>query len=413
MHRLDWFDHDRLPLLRLQECLAGVAMAAGLALTGLASAASSVPAPAADEADGERSSYHVEQLLDGLDHAWGMVFVPGTDWLLVTERPGRLSLIDRQTGEQRLVDGVPDVHARRQGGLLDVALHPQYPAEPWVYLTYAVSHDGRTSTTRLARAVLDLDAARLDRLTVLHDAYPRLNSDGHFGSRLAFDAESNVYFSVGDRNSKDFGPQHHSQNLANDLGAILRLTDDGQIPADNPFVDHADARPAIFTYGHRNPQGLVFHPVTGELWSHEHGERNGDEINRIEAGGNYGWPIATYGVGYMTGRAFAVTPPENPDTIDPVFYWGPDHPEGFPPSGMAFYVGEAFPEWNGDLLMGNLRHRYLGRFSVDGDQIQPVERLLDGRGWRIRDVAVAPDTGHVYVLVDAASAPLLRLAPQR
>jgi len=413
MHRFKSFDHIPLPLPRLVRCVAGVAIVVGLTLTGPVSAASSVPAPSADELASEPSHYRVDHVIDGLDHAWGMAFIPGTDWLLVTERPGRLSMIDRRTGEQRQIDGVPEVHARRQGGLLDVALHPQYPEAPWVYLTYAVSHDGRLSTTRLARAALDLDAARLDRLTVLHDAYPRVNSDGHFGSRLAFGAESHVYFSVGDRNSKDFGPQHHSQNLTNDLGAILRLTDDGQIPSDNPFVDHADARPAIFTYGHRNPQGLAFHPLTGELWSHEHGERNGDEINRITAGGNYGWPIATYGVGYMTGRAFAVTPPENPDTVDPVFYWGQDHPEGFPPSGMAFYVGEAFPEWSGDLLMGNLRHRYLGRFTVDGDQVAPAERLLDGLNWRIRDVAVAPDNGHVYVLVDAASAPLLRLTPQR
>jgi aldose sugar dehydrogenase len=383
--------------------------AALMAVGGFACGGASVaePADAGHGADG----YQVEEVAVGLDHAWGMAFVPDTAWLLVTERPGRLSLIDRNTGERRVLDGVPEVHAQRQGGLFDVALHPEYPAQPWVYLTYAVSDDGRTSTTRLARAVLDFDAGRLEQLSVLHDAQPRVNSDGHFGSRLAFDAESRVYFSVGDRNSKAFGPEHDAQNFGNDLGAILRLTDDGGVPADNPFVDRPDASPVVYSYGHRNPQGLAFHPLTGELWSHEHGERNGDEINVIVAGGNYGWPVASYGVSYLTGRAFAVTPPENPDTVNPVFHWAPDHPEGFPPSGLAIYVGDAFPDWEGHLLMGNLRHRYLGRFTVDGHRVQPAGRLLDGRGWRIRDVAVAPDTGYIYVLVDAAAAPLLRLTP--
>ncbi len=358
------------------------------------------------------TSYHVDTVASGFDHAWGMAFIPNQRLLLVSERPGQLKLVNRDSGAVTLISGLPDVHARSQGGLLDIALHPDYPDQPWLYLSYAV-RDGRLgqSTTALGRGILDLDAGLLRDFEELYRAQPPVASNAHYGSRLAFDAQGYVYLTVGDRNSKDFGPQHYSQDISNDLGAILRLHADGRIPVDNPFVDDPEASPAIFSYGHRNPQGLAFHPQTGELWENEHGERNGDEINIIQAGGNYGWPIATYGVSYMTGRPFAVTPPENPNTINPVYYWEPDHPEGFPPSGLAFYFGEAFPDWQGNLLMGNLRHQYLGRFSVAGHTVEKTERLLAGRGWRIRDVGVGPDDGLVYVLIDQANAPLVRLRP--
>jgi len=359
------------------------------------------------------SDYEVEIVSEGLVHPWAISFVPDSRLMLVTERPGNLHVINRDSGEAAPISGTPDVHARGQGGLLDIALHPDFPEEDWLYMTWAGANDEGLSTTYAGRARLDLEAQRLSDLEILYIARPYLDSNAHYGSRIVFDHDGHVYFSTGDRNSKDFGPQHYSQDLGNDLGAILRLNADGSIPRDNPFIDDPGAQDAIFSFGHRNPQGLAVHPQTGELWENEHGENNGDEINVIEAGGNFGWPIATWAVDYRTGERFAPTPPENPATIEPVYYWEPDHPEGFPPSGMAFYFGEAFPEWEGDILMGNLAHRYLGRFSVDGHDVEQVDRLLEGRGWRIRDVAVAPDDGFIYVIADAPDAPLARIRPSR
>lgn len=359
------------------------------------------------------SDYDVEIVSEGLVHPWAISFVPDSRLMLVTERPGNLHVINRDSGEAAPISGTPDVHARGQGGLLDIALHPDFPVEDWLYMTWAGANDEDLSTTYAGRARLDLEGQRLSDLEILYIARPHLNSNAHYGSRIVFDRDGHVYFSTGDRNSKDFGPQHYSQDLSNDLGAILRLNADGSIPGDNPFIDDPGAQDAIFSFGHRNPQGLAVHPQTGELWENEHGENNGDEINVIEAGGNFGWPIATWAVDYRTGERFAPTPPENPATIEPVYYWEPDHPEGFPPSGMAFYFGEAFPEWEGDILMGNLAHRYLGRFSIDGHDVEQVDRLLEGRGWRIRDVAVAPDDGFIYVIADAPDAPLARIRPSR
>lgn len=351
--------------------------------------------------------YQVERLVEGLRRPWGMAFLPDGQ-LLVTERGGRLLLVDLERGLASEIGGVPAVDARGQGGLLDVALYPNFAEEPWVYLTYA-GNDGGLTATYLGRGRLDLERLALRDFEVLFIAGPHVASTAHYGSRIVFDAAGYLFMTVGDRNNKNWD-DHPSQDLSVCYGKTLRLNADGSIPADNPFVAVDGACAAIYSYGHRNSQGMAIHPETGELWQNEHGERNGDEINIIVRGGNFGWPIATYGVDYRTGRRFAPTPPEVPETIDPVYWWEADHPEGFPPSGLAFYVGDAFPEWQGHMLMGNLAHRYLGLFSVDGREVAQVGRLLDGRGWRIRDVAVGPD-GFVYVLVDADSAPLVRLRP--
>ncbi len=353
--------------------------------------------------------YEIETVAQGLNEPWGMDFMPDGR-LLVTERGGALKLIDRATGDITDISGVPEVDARGQGGLLDVALHPDFADDPWIYMTYAGNDAGQTATY-LGRARLDADAATLRDLEVLHVAEPHVDSTGHYGSRVVFDGENRVYYTAGDRQFKNFGPDHHAQDTTNYIGTTMRLNDDGSVPADNPFVGDPDVRDSIYSYGHRNVQGMAFHPDTGALWQNEHGENNGDEINIVEAGGNYGWPVATYGVRYGTGRPFAQTPPENPETTSPVYHWAPDHPEGFPPSGFAFYDGDAFPAWRGNALMGNLAHRYLGRFTVNGEEVEMAERLLDGEGWRIRDVAVGPDDGFVYVLIDATDVPLIRLRP--
>ena len=360
----------------------------------------------------EGSAYAVEEVATGLERPWGMVHLPDEPRLLLTERVGRLSLLDRDGGGRQRVEGTPEVFAGGQGGLLDVALHPDFPDEPWVYLTYSRARDDGASTTRIGRGRLDRSGSgpRLESFEVLYTAEPYVESSGHFGSRLAFDPAGLLYATVGDRQFKNFGPDHPAQDLGNDLGTTLRLAADGSVPASNPFVDDPDARDAIFTWGHRNAQGLTAHPDTGDVWEAEFGEQDGDEINVLEAGANYGWPVADEGCTYGSGQPIGVSHDEREDVVGPVFSW-PCGSGGFPPSGAVFYEGAAFPEWEGDLFVGGLASQYLARFGVDGREVTQTGQLLADRGWRIRDVAVAPDSGHLYVAVDAGSAPLVRLVP--
>lgn len=388
-------------IARITATVSATALALGLA----------AHAPAALAQEDASLPYEIETVAEGFDHAWGMAFLPNENYMLVTERAGRLKLVDRESGDVEEISGVPDVYAENQGGLLDVALHPNFEEEPWVYLTWAGTNDEGLSGTHLGRAQLDLEERALTDLEVLYVAEPFMDSDAHFGSRIVFDRDNRLFMTLGDRNSKDFGPDHYSQDLSVDYGSTLRFEADGSIPADNPFVNDPDARDAIYSYGHRNSQGMAMHPETGEIWQNEHGENNGDEINVIQAGGNFGWPIATYGHDYQTGEQFAPTPPEVPETIDPVHHWGQDDPDGFPPSGFVFYDGDAFPDWRGNAFMGNLWHEHLGRFTVDGHDVGFAERLLDGQGWRIRDVAVGPDNGFIYLLIDDEDMPLVRLRP--
>ncbi|WP_253736526.1 PQQ-dependent sugar dehydrogenase [Halohasta salina] len=386
------------------------------------------------------SGVAVEPVADGLSNPWGLAFLPDDGRLVVTERDARrVVLVDRETGDQTGVEGVPTVDAAGQGGLLDVAIHPEFPAEPWVYLTYSAANDAGESTTHLGRGRLDPAAARLSDFEVLHAAEPFLDRTNHYGSRVVFGDDRRLYLTVGDREFKDFGPEHVSQDLTNDLGSILRFEPDGSIPDDNPFVDSeelsssgsrtqsgdsdersssgsratpgdGDARDPIYSYGHRNPQGLAVHPETGALWESEHGERDGDELNVIEAGGNYGWPLATYACEYGTDRPVGDSPAEHEDLVPPVYYWECGT-GGFPPAGMTFYDGP-IDDWRGDLFVGNLAGEYLGRFSVDGTDVTEREPLLADRGWRLRAVATAPDTGHLYAAVDAPEAPVVRLVPE-
>ncbi len=374
---------------------------------GLGAAALAAWAGAA-QADG----YEMETVAESFDSPWGIDFLPDGGEALITEREGALKLVDIDSGEVSEIGGLPEVDARGQGGLLDVAVHPDFEENGLVYMTWADADADGNTATMLGRATLDTDAMELTDLEELHAAGPYVDATGHYGSRIAFDGEGHVFFSTGDRQSKDFGPDHYSQDISHDLGKILRVAEDGSIPDDNPFVEDADASDAIWSYGHRNPQGMTVHPETGELWANEHGENNGDEINVIERGGNYGWPIATWGVDYRTGEVFADTPPENPNTIDPVYWWDPDHPEGFPPSGFLFYEGDAFSDWQGDAFMGNLAHEYLGQFSVEGHEVEQTGRLLEDEGWRIRDIAEGPADGFIYVLIDDDDVPLIRLTPE-
>ena len=361
----------------------------------------------------DRSGVVVETVVDGLTHPWGIAVGGPTDALLVTERDtGRLLRVDPDAGTTTAIDGVPDVDTAGQGGLLDVTWGP---AGEWVYLTYAVANDAGETTTRLGRGRLageggeDGEDDRLTEFKRLYTAEPFVDGNGHYGSRVGFDADGYLYMTVGDRQFKNFGPDHVAQDRRNDLGTTLRLKPDGSIPDDNPFVDDADARDAIYSYGHRNAQGLDVHPETGTIWESEFGESDGDEINVIERGGNYGWPVADEGCTYGTGQPIGVSHADREDVIAPVFGW-PCGEDGPAPSGMTFYDGEAFPEWQGDLFVGGLAGQRLVHLVVDGDDVREAEPLLADRQQRIRDVTVGLD-GALYVAVDAGDAPILRLLP--
>jgi glucose/arabinose dehydrogenase len=366
--------------------------------------------------DGSDSAeaFEVERVAEGFSNPWGFSFLPEGE-LLVTERErdgaGRLNLVDRETGDSEQVPGVPEVFTPGQGGLLDVTVHPAFPDERWVYLTYSARNAGNRSATHLGRARLDRTTPRLDAFELLHVARPFVRSNGHFGSRVIFGPDGAVYMTSGDRQFKNFGPDHVAQDRSNDLGATLRLRPDGSVPPDNPFVDDPGASDAIYSYGHRNSQGMTVHPETGAIWQSEHGENAGDELNIIEAGGNYGWPVADTGCEYGSSDPVGDPPAERPGTVAPVYTWecGTD---GFPPAGATFYDGDAFPGWQDDLFVGNLAGQYLGRFAVDGREVEERDPLLANRGWRVREVAVAPDTGSLYAAVDDETGPIVRLVPE-
>ena len=361
-----------------------------------------------DSADDGPDGFAVETVAEGFVDPWGLSFLP-ENRILVTERPGRLALVDRDGGGVERLDGLPDVYAAGQGGLLDVTVDPEDADR--VYLTYAATDGEGRSATHLGAGRLDAEAGALAEFEQLHAATPYVDSDAHFGSRVVVGADDRLYVTAGDRQFKDFGPGHVAQDRSNELGAVLRLNPDGSVPDDNPFVDEAGARDTIFSYGHRNPQGLTRHPETGALWESEHGEGDGDEINVLEAGNNYGWPVASEACNYGTDDPVGVSHAERDDVTEPAYVWECGT-GGFPPAGMTFYDGDAFPEWQGDLFVGNLAAEYLGHLSVDGRDPTEEAPLLADRGWRVRDVAVAPESGHLHVAVDGSDVPLVRLVPE-
>ena len=365
----------------------------------------------ADEGDEEPQAAGpepvVEDVTGDLDDPWGLAFLPDDGQLVVTQVSGVVSLVDTDTGSVRDLDGVPEVDTAGQGGLLDVAVDPDFPDEPWLYLTYSASDDTGATTSHLARARLDAEQDRLEDLEVLFVAEPFLDSAQHYGSRVEFGPDGRLFMTIGDRADKDFGEDHPSQDTSNALGTTVRLEADGSVPDDNPFVDDTDVLDEIYSYGHRNVQGMALQPETDELWQADHGEEDGDEINIVEAGGNHGWPLAHTGCEYGTDVPVGDHPEQRDDVVDPVHYWE-CNTGGFPPAGMTFYVGDEFPAWEGDLLIGGLASEYLARFTVD-DGVEEAEPLLADQGWRIRDVAVGPHDGAVYVALDGADTPLVRL----
>jgi aldose sugar dehydrogenase len=330
----------------------------------------------------------------GLEHPWGMAFLPDGD-LLITERPGRLRILRDGALDPTPLEGVPEVYASGQGGLLDVALDPDFSTNRLIYLSYAAEGVGGAGT-RVARA--RLGDGRLEDLQVIFEGL-MVEGDHHFGSRLGFDRDGYLFVTLGER-----GKSKRAQNLDALAGKVVRLHRDGSVPADNPFVGQADAAREIFSYGHRNPQGLAIHPETGRVWTEEHGPLGGDEVNVARAGVNYGWPVITY------GRAYSGLPvgegSEKEGMAQPLHYWVPS----ISPSGMAFYQGDAFPQWQGDLFVGALSGELLARLELDGERVVEEERLLDGVLGRIRDVRVGPD-GYLYLLTDESDGGLYRLEP--
>lgn len=354
-------------------------------------------------------TYDVETLAEGLDRPWAMTFMPNGEDILMTGRGGAIFLWHAESGDVSEIGGAPEVASAGQGGLLDIELAPDFEDSGLVYMTWSGAVEGGT-TTHLGRGMLDMDAGELTDVEVLFRVSPGIDSNAHYGSRIVFH-EGHVFMSTGDRNFKDFGPDHIAQDLSSENGAVLRLTLDGEAPSDNPFVDTDGAAPAIWSYGHRNIQAMAVHPETDEIWLAEHGEAGGDEINIVQRGENYGWPLAAYGVDYRTGERFAEVHQEGDGFMAPAYHWPPGRDAHFPPSGMAWYDGDAFPDWQGHLMVGNLYHEYLGLFDVDGSDVNSPARLLDGEGFRVRDVAVGPNDGFVYVIADGENVPLLRLVP--
>lgn len=370
---------------------------------------------AVDYQDIPASTFDIDIVVAGLNHPWGMAILPEpyTDLAIITERSGSIKLINLETAAKQTIMGTPSVVTGGQAGLLDVLVH-QDDDGLWIYLTWsgANPNNAAESATYTGRARLDHIELRLIDLEILHIATPWSSQKAHYGSRLVIGSDGYLYITQGDRRQPDA-----AQDLSSYWGKTLRIALNGSIPRDNPFVHDPNANDAIFTYGHRNAQSMAVEPQTGLIWQGEHGERNGDEINVIDQpGANYGWPIATYGRHYVFRTPIGDLPTDRDDTVNPIYFWTTDNytdeVQGFPPSGMAFYEGTAFAQWQGDLLMGNLRHQYLGRFERNGQQITFEHRLLRGEGWRVRDVKVHPVSGYIYLLVDAADAPLVRVKPK-
>lgn len=404
----------RTPTFDRRSVLRTAAAAGALAVAGCSGGSDDSPA-SVDEADPD-GPFQISEVVSGLDAPWGIAFLPETSQMLVTELPGQLQLVDREAGTTTELTGTPEVDTANQGGLLDVAVHPEFPSEPWIYLTYAGVNDSGESATHLGRGRLDLDGPEFSEFERIHVAEPFLDRDAHYGSRVEFGTDGMLYVTVGDRQFKNFGPDHVAQDTTNELGTVLRLEPDGSVPGDNPFVGQEGVVDSIFTYGHRNPQGIDVHPETGEIWVSEHGEKGGDEINRLQAGGNYGWPVADRGCNYGTEDPVAPDPEPGDGTIAAAHVWACGEAR-FPPGGMSFYEGDAFPDWQGDLFVGNLAGQYLGHLTVEDPAaedptLEEVDPLLDGNNWRVRDVAVAPDTGHLHVVIDSQDAPLVRLHPE-
>lgn len=369
-------------------------------------AASLWPSAAAAQANTQNTSsqlgtVRVTTVATGLQNPWGLAFLPDGNFL-VTERPGRLRVVTPQGGVSTALTGVPAVFAQGQGGLLDVALDPAFATNRRVYLSFAEPGSNGTAGTAVYRAELNAGATALVNGSVIFRVTPKLNTQGHFGSRLAFGPDGFLYVTSGD-NQTNATAQRQNQHQ----GKIVRLRTDGTVPADNPFVGNSAWLPEIWSTGHRSPQGMAFHPVTGQLWMNEHGPKGGDELNRVGKGLNYGWPTITWGIGYDDRPIPEATGTSAAGLEQPQHYWVPS----IGTSGLAFYNHRRSPEWMGSVLVGGLVSRSIHRLRLDANnRVVAQEQLLSGLNWRIRDVRVGAD-GNVYALTDDSNGRVLRIEP--
>ena len=341
------------------------------------------------------TNHDYEVVVSDLSIPWGFVFLPDNS-MLINEKEGKM--IHYKDGKKITIEDVPKVYNRGQGGLLDIALHPNYKENGWIYITYASSEgEGEGGNTALMRVKLK-DNKLIDK-QLLYKATPNTTRGQHFGSRIVFDNQGYLYFTIGERGEEFVNPQ----DITRDGGKVYRLHDDGTIPKDNPFVNEPNAKKAIYTFGNRNPQGMVLHPETGEVWTHEHGPRGGDEINIIKAGANYGWPVITYGINYIGTKITDET--ARPGMEQPLHYWDPS----IAPSGMAFISSDKYPGWKGDLLVGSLKFQYVDKCVLKDGKVIKEERLLDGLG-RVRTIHQGPD-GFIYVGIENLG--IVKLLPKK
>ncbi|MEW7999656.1 MAG: PQQ-dependent sugar dehydrogenase [Candidatus Thiodiazotropha endolucinida] len=345
----------------------------------------------------EKHRLGYETVVEGLSNPWSLAFLPGGG-MLISERSGTLRIVNTLGKlETKPIEGLPEINQHGQGGLLDVVLHPKFKDNHWVYFSYA-ERDGKSYGTTVARG--RLEGRRLQQVeTIFRMAY-KTASRHHFGSRLVFDPQGYLYITLGDR-----GDRERAQDLNDHAGSVIRLNDDGSIPLQNPFFENGSGLPEIYSYGHRNIQGAALHPMNGRLWTHEHGPQGGDEINIPAPGANHGWPVITYGVNYVTGTKIGEGTTKA-GMVQPIHYWVPS----IAPSGMAFYTGDIFKNWKGDLFVGSLKFQQLVRLELDGEKVIHEERLLTGNLGRIRDIRQGPD-GLIYLLTDSHDGKLIRLFP--
>lgn len=340
--------------------------------------------PPADLIDSEALSFTIDTLATGLENPWGMAFLPDGR-ILIAERPGRLRIFEDGQLLPEPIQGLPAIWAHGQGGLLDVVLHPNYADNQWIYIAYAAQGSPGIGNTAISRG--KLVGNQFTEVELLFHGQPYTGRPHHFGTRIVFDDEGYMFFTIGDR-----GDQNTAQDLANNHGTVMRFYDDGSIPQDNPFVNEPGARPETWSYGHRNIQGMALHPVTRELWSHEHGAQGGDEINLILKGENFGWPLATHGVNY---NGTIITPDTTlPGMIDPVLHWTPS----IAPCGLAFVSSSQYPGWENNMLVGALAGQHIHRVKIEANKVVHTEKLLEGFA-RFRDIRQGPD-GYIYVLTE-------------
>jgi len=342
----------------------------------------------------EKHDLSVSLITAGLDHPWSIAFISENDWL-VTERSGQLRRIINGELQKNPVIGLPEIRENGQGGLLDVVLHPQFASNRWVYLSYSASENSKSGTEVMRGKLND---NKLHDVEIIFKANPKSRGGRHFGSRLVFDDQGYLFVSLGDRGNQKNGQQQNTHS-----GSIVRLNDDGSVPDSNPFVNVAGVLPEIYSYGHRNVQGMVFDSTNKALWAHEHGPQGGDELNLVLSGKNYGWPVITYGVNYGSGTKIGEGTEKN-GMEQPATFWDPS----IAPSGLAVIDSPKYPQWQGNLFVGALKYQLLARLELTQGEVVHEERLLAGELGRIRDVRQGPD-GFIYLLTDSGNGAVYRL----